>query len=71
MTIEWNLLAQKAQSVITALSSSDEKVAKAYGLDCVFDEALEPGKDFRFRLTEADYREALHAMEAAAGAAAQ
>ncbi len=29
VTIEWNLLAQKAQSVITALSTSDVKVAKA------------------------------------------
>jgi hypothetical protein len=43
------------------------KVAQAYGLDCVFDDGLEPGRVFRFQLAGADYRDALHAMEAATG----
>ena len=43
------------------------QVAAAYGLDCIFDSALEPGQSFRFELNDADYREALHAMEAATG----
>ena len=41
------------------------KVAQSFGLDCVFDEGLEPGKSIRFQLAEADYRDALHALEAA------
>jgi general secretion pathway protein D len=44
-----------------------QSVAKAFGLDCVFDDGLDPGKSFRFRVTEADYRDALHALEAATG----
>ena len=44
-----------------------EKVAKSFGLDCVFDDNLDPGKSFRFRLTEVDYRDALHALEAGTG----
>src|SRR5207248_118888 len=44
-----------------------EKVAKSFGLDCVFDENLEPGKSFRLQLADVDYRDALHAMEAATG----
>jgi general secretion pathway protein D len=41
------------------------KVAQAYGLDCVFDDPLEAGKSFRFQIAESDYRDALHALEAA------
>jgi general secretion pathway protein D len=43
------------------------KVAAAYGLDCVFDDQLDPGKSFRFQIAESDYRDALHALEAATG----
>lgn len=43
------------------------RVAQAYGLDCVFDDGLEPGRAFRFQIEAADYRDALHAMEAATG----
>jgi hypothetical protein len=42
-----------------------ERVARAYGLDVVFDWEYEPGASFRFRLEEADYRQALRALEAA------
>lgn len=44
-----------------------EKVAKAFGLDCVFDGEYQPARNFRFRMQQADYREALHALEAATG----
>jgi general secretion pathway protein D len=43
------------------------KVAAGYGLDCVFDTALEAGKPFRFQIDDSDYRDALHALEAATG----
>ena len=41
-----------------------EDVSHAFGLDCVFDGDYEPVPAFRFRLTDADYRTALHALEA-------
>jgi len=44
-----------------------ERVARAYGLDCVFDGDFQPGRPFRFRIEGADYRLALHALEAATG----
>jgi general secretion pathway protein D len=44
-----------------------EKVAAAYGLDCVFDGDYAPGSALRFRLEGVDYRDALHAAEAATG----
>jgi general secretion pathway protein D len=44
-----------------------EKVARAYGLDCVFDGDFSAGQAIRFRLVQVDYREALHAAEAATG----
>jgi general secretion pathway protein D len=45
-----------------------ERVAKAYGLDCVFDSDFAAGRPFRFRLSQVDYREALWSAEAATGA---
>jgi type II secretory pathway component GspD/PulD (secretin) len=42
-----------------------EQVARAFGLDTVFDSEYQPGQPFRFRMEEADYREALRALEAA------
>ena len=42
-----------------------EKVAQAYGLDCVFDDDFLAGATFRFQLKEVDYRDALHGLEAA------
>jgi hypothetical protein len=44
-----------------------ERVARLYGLDTVFDGDYDPGKPLRFRLEQADHREALHALEAATG----
>jgi hypothetical protein len=44
-----------------------ENLARLYGLDTVFDGDYEDGKVLRFRLEQADYREALHALEAATG----
>jgi general secretion pathway protein D len=41
------------------------QVARAYGLDVVFDSDYQPGPALHFRLDNADYREALHALEAA------
>ena len=41
-----------------------EEVAKAYGLQCVFDGEYQPVRSFRFEITGADYRTALHALEA-------
>ena len=43
------------------------KVAAAYGLDCVFDDGLDAGNPFRFQMAGVDYRDALHALEAATG----
>jgi len=42
-------------------------VARAFGLECVFDGDYQPGKAIRFRVDQADYRDALHALEAATG----
>jgi len=44
-----------------------ETVARAYGLDCVFDGDYQATQTIRFQLDQADYREALHALEAATG----
>ena len=43
------------------------EVAHAFGLEVVFDSEYQPGPAIRFELTEADYRQALHALEAATG----
>jgi hypothetical protein len=42
-----------------------ETVAKAFGLDCVFDGDYQEGNPIRFDITAADYRVALHLLEAA------
>jgi general secretion pathway protein D len=44
-----------------------EGVAKAYGLDCVFDGDYQPTSSFRFLLKDVDYRTALRGLEAATG----
>lgn len=44
-----------------------EQVARAYGLECIFDTDYQAGRSFRFRLTAADYRDALHGLEMATG----
>jgi Flp pilus assembly secretin CpaC len=44
-----------------------ETVAQAFGLDCVFDADYPPGNLIRFEITGADYRTALHALEASTG----
>ncbi len=44
-----------------------EQAARAFGLECIFDTDYQAGRSFRFRLTAADYRTALHAMEMATG----
>jgi general secretion pathway protein D len=44
-----------------------EKVAKSFGLDCLFDDDYQPGASFRFQMADADYRDALHGLEAATG----
>jgi general secretion pathway protein D len=44
-----------------------ESVAKSWGLDCVFDSDYQPGPQFRFKLQNVDYRDALHGLEAATG----
>jgi general secretion pathway protein D len=44
-----------------------EKVAKAFGMDCVFDGDFDAGKSIHFELQQVDYREALHSLEAATG----
>ncbi len=41
-----------------------EQVAKAFELDCVFDSDYQPASAFRFQMREANYREALRALEA-------
>ena len=43
------------------------EVAHAFGLEVVFDSDYQSGPAIRFELTEADYRQALHALEAATG----
>lgn len=42
-----------------------EEVAHAFGLDCVFDGDYQPPAPARFRVNGLDYRQALHALEAA------
>lgn len=44
-----------------------EDVAHELGLDCIFDRDFQPGSAIRFQLKDADYREALHGLEAATG----
>ena len=44
-----------------------ENVAKAFGLDCVFDDDFQAGPKIRYQLKDVDYREALHGLEAATG----
>lgn len=44
-----------------------EQVAKAYGLDVVFDADYQPGPEIRFNLTDAGYREALYSLMVASG----
>ena len=40
------------------------QVAKAFDLDCVFDGDFQGGRPYRFQMEQADYKEALHALEA-------
>ena len=42
-----------------------EDVARAFGLDCMFDGDYQPVPPFRFQMNEVDYRTALHALERA------
>ncbi|HOK48396.1 MAG TPA: hypothetical protein PLK67_20795, partial [Bryobacteraceae bacterium] len=42
-----------------------EQTAKIFGLEVVFDGDYQPGAAFRFRLEDADFREAIQALEAA------
>jgi len=42
-----------------------EKVAKSFGLDCLFDDDYQAGRTLHFELGDADYRDALHGLEAA------
>jgi general secretion pathway protein D len=42
-------------------------MAKEWGLDCVFDSDFKAGSPLRFQLEDADYRDALHGLEAATG----
>ncbi len=44
-----------------------ETVARAYGLDCVFDGDYKPTDNVRFEMDQANYRDALHALEAVTG----
>lgn len=44
-----------------------EKVAQAFGLDCVFDGDFQPGRAIHFRVQDMDYRVAIRALEAATG----
>jgi type II secretory pathway component GspD/PulD (secretin) len=44
-----------------------EKVATAFGLACIFDEDFAAGSNIRFDVKDVDYRDALHAAEAATG----
>ena len=44
-----------------------EQVSRAYALDTVFDGDYQAGPVLHFHLTEADYRDALHGLEAATG----
>lgn len=44
-----------------------EKMAKEWGLDCVFDSDFDKKSPIRFRMDDVDYRDALHGLEAATG----
>ena len=44
-----------------------DEVARAYGLQCVFDNDYKDRDQIRFELREVDYRTALHGLEAATG----
>ncbi len=44
-----------------------EKMAKEWGLDCVFDSDFDKKTPIRFRMDDVDYRDALHGLEAATG----
>ncbi len=44
-----------------------ETVAKAFGLDCVFDGDYQAARPIHFQMDQADYREALHGLEAVTG----
>ncbi|MGD0774583.1 MAG: type II and III secretion system protein [Candidatus Solibacter sp.] len=44
-----------------------EKVAKSFGLDCLFDDDFQAGPSIRFQMADSDYRDALHGLEAATG----
>ena len=44
-----------------------ERVGQAFGLDCVFDSDYQASRAIQFRMDAANYREALHALEAATG----
>jgi len=44
-----------------------QEVARAFGLNVVFDSEFQPGPPITFRLDQADYRDAIHAAEAATG----
>ena len=44
-----------------------ETLARAFDLDTIFDSEFQPGPQLSFHIDEADYREALHALEAATG----
>jgi len=44
-----------------------EQVSRAFGLDCVFDGDYQSGSRAHFQLSNVDYRDALHGLEAATG----
>jgi general secretion pathway protein D len=44
-----------------------EQVARAFGLETVFDGDYQAGPPIRFQISQSDYRDALHALEAATG----
>lgn len=44
-----------------------EKMAKEWGLDCVFDSDFDKKTPIHFRMDDVDYRDALHGLEAATG----
>jgi hypothetical protein len=44
-----------------------ETVARAYGLDCVFDGDYQATQTLHFQMDQADYRDALHGLEAVTG----
>lgn len=44
-----------------------QNVAHAFGLDCVFDGDYKAGGPLHFQMDQADYREALHGLEAVTG----